>query len=136
MIDDATLKKRRRDLADDAEAAFDTTAEEDARLRQTHLYGGTSADPSHGDPDTENDAYLEQAERITRSLEKSDGFKYSGQFRDPEKRREFVEQLAEELRGENGQPKPTRPQEPKEERWSSDKFWNSDEPGKVMPKKL
>jgi hypothetical protein len=82
----------------------------------------------------DDDAYLDQAERITQSLEKSDGFKYSGQFSDPEKRQEFVEQLAMELSGKKPIPRQGRPEE--EEKWSSDRFWNSDEPGKVMPKKL
>jgi len=84
-----------------------------------------SVDFSQRYADSEDDAYLEQAERITRSLEKSDGFKYSGQFADPEKRQEFVEQLAAELSGKKPMPKPAQPEE--EEKWSSDKFWNDPE---------
>ena len=84
-----------------------------------------------------SDEYTEQAERITRSMERSDGFKYSGQFSDPEKRREFVEQLAEQLRNQNGNGrKPEQPQESEEEPFSSDKFWNSDEPKRYTRRKL
>ena len=91
--------------------------------------------------DSEDDAYLEQAERITRALERSDAFKYSGQFTDPEKRREFVEGLADTLSGGNGNRKPTQPQEPKEEafltRAADDKFWNNpEEQKKYTTKKL
>jgi hypothetical protein len=86
--------------------------------------------------DSEDDAYLEQAERMTRAMERHSAFKYSGQFADPEKRREFVEGLAEQLRGGNGNSrKPAKP-EPQEKPFSSDEFWNSDEPGQIMPKKL
>src|ERR1700676_2358535 len=122
----------------DAKTGFDTTAEEDARLRQTHLYGGTSADPSHGDPDTENDEYVEQAERMVRDMERRPEFKYMGTFTDPEKRKEFVQQLADELRGGNGNGrKPAQPGErTKSWRERDDEFWNSDEPKQVMPKKL
>src|SRR5579864_4863548 len=34
MIDDSTREKRQKDLARDAKAGFDTSSEEDARLRQ------------------------------------------------------------------------------------------------------
>jgi hypothetical protein len=87
----------------------------------------------------DNDEYIEQAERITRDMERSDGFKYSGQFSDPEKRREFVEQLADALAGRKSEPRP-QPQEEKEEpflsRAADDKFWASDEPKTQMPKRL
>ena len=137
MLDDNVRRKRKHDLDADAVAGFDTTAEEDARLRQTHLYGGTTDDPSHGEPDTENDEYDEQAERMTRSIERSDGFKYSGQFADPEKRREFVEGLADALRGGNGNGrKRAQPREPEDKPFSSNEFWSSDEPKKIMPKKF
>jgi len=87
---------------------------------------------------SEADEYTEQAERMTRSMENSDAFKHSGQFADPDKRREFVEGLAEQLRGRPA--KPTRPQEPEEKpflsRKAEDEFWASDEPKKQMPKRL
>jgi hypothetical protein len=63
---------------------------------------GNSVDASQQYTQSEaDDEYMEQAERITRSLANSKEFKYSGQFADPEKRREFVEGLAEGLRGKS-----------------------------------
>jgi hypothetical protein len=99
---------------------------------------GNDVDISQRYAQSEADEHTEQAERITRSLEKSNEFKYSGQFADPEKRREFVEGLAEGLRGKPAVP--VKPQESEEEpslsRAADDKFWNSEEPKKVMPRKL
>jgi hypothetical protein len=99
---------------------------------------GESVDIAQQYAQSEADEYTEQAERITRSMERSDGFKHSGQFSDPEKRRQFVESLAENLRGRPAMP--ARPQEEKEEpflsRKADDKFWASDEPKKQMPKRL
>jgi hypothetical protein len=89
--------------------------------------------------DSEADEYMEQAERITRSLEQSDDFKYSGQFSDPEKRREFVEQLAAELSGRPTPQKQAQPEEQEEpflSRKADDKFWGSDEPQKYTRRKL
>lgn len=103
------------------------------------LAKGNNVDFSQRTAASEADEYTEQAERITRSLERSDAFKYSGQFSDPEKRREFVEQLADELAGRKSAPKP-QPQEEKEKpflsRKADDEFWASDEPKKQMPKRL
>ena len=97
-----------------------------------------NVDFSQRTADSEDDPYIEQAERITRSLERSDAFKYSGQFSDPEKRMEFVEGLADELRGGNGNGrKPAQPEErPKSQLQRDNEFWSSDEPKQVMPKKL
>lgn len=130
MIDDSVRKKRMSDHVLDAKAGFDTTAEEDARLRQAEPYEGTASD--YGDP------YDEQAERITRSMERSDPFKYSGYFSDREKRREFVEGLADRLRGGDGNVrKPAQPKEqPKSQLQRDNDFWSSDEFKQVMPKKL
>ena len=83
---------------------------------------------------SEADEYTEQAERITRNLQRMPGNKYQATYTDPEKRREFVEGLAERLRGKPATP--TQPQEPEEKPFSSDEFWNSEEPKKVMPRKL
>jgi hypothetical protein len=108
---------------------------------------GNSVDASQQYAQSEaDDEYMEQAERITRSLANSKEFKYSGQFADPEKRREFVEGLAEQFRNPNGngQKRPAL-QEPKEEetlsRAADDKFWNDPEEVKkagkmVRPAKL
>jgi hypothetical protein len=98
---------------------------------------GNSVDISQQYAPSEADEYTEQAERMTRDMERG-ALKHSGQFADPDKRREFVEQLAEQLRG-----KPARPAQPQEEkekpflsRKADDEFWASDEPKNVMPKKL
>jgi hypothetical protein len=74
---------------------------------------------------SEADEYTEQAERMTRDMERSDGFKHSGQFADPEKRREFVEELAERLRGRPA--RPTQPAEEQQEPFNSEKFWSNPE---------
>jgi hypothetical protein len=99
---------------------------------------GNDVDSAQQHAQSEADEYTEQAERMTRQIERSDGFKYSGQFADPAKRREFVEGLAEQLRG-----KPARPAqaEEREEPFSSEKFWSNPEEVKragkmVRPPKL
>jgi hypothetical protein len=107
------MSKRLEDLLRDAHSGYDTTPEEDALLKQ-------------GWP--EADEYTHQAEMTIRDLERSDAFKYSGQFADPGKRREQVEGLAERLRNPNGNgKKPTRLQEPAEKPFSSDEFWSNPE---------
>ena len=86
---------------------------------------------------SEADEYTEQAERMTRAMEHN-GFKHYGVFQDPEQRAQFVEGLAEQLRGRPA--KPAQPQEEKEKpflsRKADDEFWASDEPKNVMPRKL
>jgi hypothetical protein len=104
---------------------------------------GNNVDFSQRYAQSEADEYTEQAERMTRAMERSDAFKYSGQFADPEKRREFVEGLAERLRGKPAMP--AQPQEPEEEealsRSADNKFWSNPEELKragkmVRPEKL
>lgn len=97
-----------------------------------------NVDYSQRTADDEDDPYLEQAEDMVRDLEKRPDFKHLGIFADPEKRRQYVEDQADALRGSSGKkpmPKQTQPED-EEKPWSSDRFWGSDEPGKVMPKKL
>jgi hypothetical protein len=99
---------------------------------------GNKVDFAQRTADSEDDPYIEQAERIVRSLEKDPMF---GIPTDPEKRREYVEQLAEELRGENGQRKPTQPQDGQEEpmltRKAHDRFFgNIEEMKKYAARKL
>jgi hypothetical protein len=109
---------------------------------------GNSVDISQQYAPSEADDYTEQAERMTRDMERG-AFKHSGQFADPEKRRDFVEQLAEQLRG-----KPARPAQPQEEdgeaagigsirlydKKGHDEFWNNPEElkrvGKLVRPKL
>src|SRR5260221_9061767 len=50
---------------------------------------GNDVDFSQRHAPSESDEYSEQAERIVRTLERHSDFKYSGQFSDPEKRRQF-----------------------------------------------
>lgn len=102
---------------------------------QPRARDGSDVDSSQGNADSEDDPYLEQAERITKSLQRTPAFKYSGQFADPERRAEFVRELAMGLRGDRASQKRPRPQED-EKPFSSNDFWNSDEPGKIIPKKL
>ena len=88
---------------------------------------------------SEADEYMEQAERMTRSLERMKDFKYAGFLADPDKRREYVEGLAEKLRG--GPATAAQPQEPEEAPFSSEKFWSDPEEVKragkaVRPPKL
>jgi hypothetical protein len=104
---------------------------------------GNDVDFSQRYAQSEADEHTDQAERITRSLGKSNEFKYSSQFADPEKRREFVEGLADGLRGKSAAP--VKPQDPEEEpslnRAADDKFWSDPEETKkagkmVRPAKL
>ncbi|HEV2522591.1 MAG TPA: hypothetical protein VGT24_09435 [Candidatus Acidoferrales bacterium] len=86
---------------------------------------------------SEDDPYLEQAERILRSMAREDGLEYLAHLGDSE-RQEFIEQLADGLRGESSKRKiAAQPEErPKSQRERDNEFWGSDEPQKVMPKKL
>lgn len=98
---------------------------------------GNNVDFSQRYAASEADEYTEQAEQMTRDLERGPG-KYWGMFTDPDKRREYVEGLAELLRGKRA--RPAQPQEEKEKpflsRKADDEFWASDEPKKQMPKRL
>ena len=97
-----------------------------------------------GNPDmqryspSEADEFTEQAERMTQDLERYGKSNIGlGFLSDPEKRAEYVEGLAEQLRG-----KPARPAQPQEEkekpilsRKADDEFW-ADEFKNVMPKRM
>lgn len=84
---------------------------------------------------TGEDRFMEQAERTVRDLERRPDFKHSGIFAHPQARQEFIEQLAAELNGKKEIPKPAQPEE-EDKPFSSDKFWNSDEPKQYTTKKL
>jgi hypothetical protein len=104
---------------------------------------GNNVDFSQRYAQSEADEYTEQAERMTRDMERNAGF---GIPADPEKRRPFVDQFAELLRNPNGNgQKQVQPQEPKEEgflsRAADEKFWSDPEEMKragkmVRPAKL
>lgn len=132
--------RRRNDpfYGQDSGNALSEQARDDIEKEQPDtMQKGNDADFSQRYSPSEADEYTEQAERMTRDMERG-AFKHSGQFADPDKRREFVEQLAEQLRG-----RPARPAQPQggEEkpflsRKADDEFWASDEPKKQMPKRL
>lgn len=104
---------------------------------------GNDVDISQRYAQSEADEYTEQAERMTRALQKHPDFKYMGFLTDPEQRKNYVEGLAEGLRG-----KPATPAQPQEEaeepsisRAADDKFWGNPEEMKkagkmVRPAKL
>jgi len=76
---------------------------------------GNDVDFSQRYAQSEADEYTDQAERMTRSMERSNvplGIP----------REQFVEQMAERLRGKPAHP--VKPQDPQEEGFSSEKFWN------------
>src|SRR5947208_10037723 len=104
----------------DSGTVFNGAAREDME-KDAYAQGhpGNNVDISQRTAQSEADEYTEQAERMTRDMERNRAFKY-GQFSDPEKRREFVESLAERLRGKPAMP--MQPQEPEEEPFSSEKF--------------
>src|SRR5438105_12531 len=93
---------------------------------------GNNVDFSQRYAQSEADEYTEQAERMTRDMERA-----RVPFGIP--REQFVEQLAERLRGKPAMP--MRPQEPEEKPFSSDEFWGDPEDVKkagraVRPQKL
>jgi len=88
---------------------------------------GNNVDISQRYAQSEADEYTKQAEWMTREMER-------GGVRLGAARNKFVADMAEKLRGKPAMP--ARPQEPEEKPFSSDEFWNSEEPKRVMPRKL
>jgi len=84
-----------------------------------------------GHPEAEADEHTRRAEKMTRYMER-------GGIRLGAARDKFVADMADQLRG--GPMRPAQPQEPDEEpslsKAADDKFWNSEEPKKIMPRKL
>jgi hypothetical protein len=104
---------------------------------------------AQSEADGENDWCYQEAKRIVRDFETNEP--YNASYKDPEKRQEIVEQMAEKLReafDENGRlgthsrrKNPPKPIEQEEEPFSSDKFWSDPEELKragkmVRPPKL
>ncbi len=122
--------KRKRNSAffGDVGTTFSGPAREDILKQENTAETGNNVDFSQRYAQSEDDGFLEQAERMMRAMER-DGFRHFGQFADPQKRREFVEGLAEQLRGKPAMP--ARPQEPAEEpslsRAADEKFWGNKE---------
>jgi hypothetical protein len=92
---------------------------------------GNNVDIAQRYAQSEADEHTQRAERMTRDMER--GGVRLGAGRD-----KFVADMAQQLRG--GPATPAQPQEPEEapslSRSADDKFWNSEEPKKVMPRKL
>jgi hypothetical protein len=105
----------------------DTSPKDEALVRSENIPGSRTNAPVP-------DEYTDQAERITRNLHRQPGNEYSVTYTDPNKRREFVRGLAEKLRGGPATPA-TQPEE-QEKPFSSNEFWNSEEPKRIMPRKL
>jgi len=151
VLDDDIRSKRMKDNVRDAQAGFDTSSEEDARLRQESpsgpnskgsgaFYGDigtTFSGPARedmqkqdGDPEKEYEEFSNLPKWAALHATK-----YG--LQDLGKRTRFAEYLSKK---ETGELEPKKPQEPKEEpmlsRAADDKFWNSDEPKKFTTKKL
>jgi hypothetical protein len=99
---------------------------------------GNDVDISQRYAQSEADEHTEEAERLTRALERNPAF---GIPKDPEARKQYVEEWAERLRHPDGSPKLAQPQEEQEEPFSSEKFWSNPEEVKragkaVRPPKL
>jgi len=102
---------------------------------------GNSVDYSqrYAESDADNSEEPDEAERMARTLHRMPEFRYAFFLNDPIERQKWVQRYREAL---NGQPNSTakKLQEPEEEpslsRAADDKFWNSEEPKKVMPRKL
>jgi hypothetical protein len=104
---------------------------------------GNNVDISQRYAQSEADEYTEQAERMTRDMERYGKSHIGlGFLSDPDKRAQFVESLAERLRGKPAMP--GQPQEEKEEpflsRAADDKFWGDKDElqrvGKLVRPKL
>ena len=126
--DSSVMAKRLSDVLADSQAGFDTTMEEDARLRQTEPGEGTSGEEQDRKEDAEMpeaDEYTNQAERIARDMQSQIEWKY--RFADPKKRGAFVADLARELRGEPAQPtaRAGAQQAPMLSRKADDEFWSN-----------
>jgi len=136
------MRKRGSPFYGDTGTMFNGGAREDIEKQESSGAGhpGNDVDISQRYAQSEADEYTEQAEQMTRDMERD---RRLGIPTDPEKRTEFVESLAETLRG-----KPARPAQPQEEqeepsltRKAQDKFFGDPEELKkagraVRPQKL
>lgn len=140
-LGNAGARKRGNDaFYGDSGTVFNGPAKEQIEEDQNAGAGhkGNNVDFSQRYAQSEADEYTERAESLTRSMERNSAL---GVPKDPEKRREYVEQFAELLRHPNGRPKPAQPQEPEEKPFSSNEFWSDPEEVKragkaVRPPKL
>lgn len=119
-IDDAVRQKRFVDaMLDSAPLGFDTTGEEDNRMRQTS-----------GDPDDEAAHEAEMTIEVMREV-----MPYFWRLHDPDELRK----LKQELRADSLKRRGVEPEmvtgDPEEEPFNSDKFWNNpDEIQKAVKK--
>jgi hypothetical protein len=80
----------------------------------------------------------DQAERIVKALRQIPGLEYMEIWKDPQKLKRFTDEMRASLSGyDTTQAEDARlRQESPEKPFSSDEFWNSDEPKKQFPRKL
>ena len=102
----------------DSMAGYDTTPVEDARLKQ----------------ENPEDAYAGQAENTIKTLRQLTP--YFWRLHDPEELAKLKQELIESAMNEDGQKRPQPQPWLKSQRQRDDEFWNSEEPKRVMPRKL
>jgi hypothetical protein len=115
---DPVKSKRLDDGVRDSMAGYDTTPVEDARLKQ----------------ENPEDAYAGQAENTIKTLRQLTP--YFWRLHDPEELAKLKEELIESAMNEDGQKRPQPQPWLKSQRQRDDEFWNSEEPKRVMPRKL
>lgn len=116
--DDPVKSKRLDDEVRGAMAGYDTTPLEDARLKQ----------------ENPEDAYAGRAENTIKTLRQLTP--YFWRLHDPEELAKLKQELIESAMNEDGQKRPQPQPWLKSQRQRDDEFWNSEEPKRVMPRKL
>jgi hypothetical protein len=127
------MKTRRNDAfyGQDSGTQFSENARDEIEKNAGAGHKGNSEASAAEEPD--------EAERMARTLHRMPEFRYAFFLNDPTEREKWVQRYREAL---NGQPnsKAEKVKEPDDEpllsRAADDKFWNSEEPKKVMPRKL
>jgi hypothetical protein len=134
-VNDDVKAKRLEDNIRDSQVGVDTTADDEALLRQSNIPGNrTNA--------TVPDEHTANAERIVRTMQ-AGPMKHYGMFADPGQRAKFVEGMARELRGGPATPatQPEEQEKPFLNKAADDNFWGDraqlEKAGRmVRPKKL
>ena len=88
--------------------------------------------------DDSPDPGADQAERIVQALRRVPGLEYWSLWNDPQKLKRFTDEMRGALSGYDTTPHEDARlrQESEEKPFSSDEFWNSDEPQKYTRRKL
>jgi hypothetical protein len=133
MLKGGQAEKRLQDEIGDSEQGRDTDPFEEGRIRQAQPKNGdgerlelptnSKVMPARSGEDI--DEYGEQAERMTRDMERNGALNPYGEFAHPQKRMAFVEELAERLRGAPARkPMPQgEHEEPSMTREAENKLW-------------